>query len=82
MTIVPREAGELDFVHEFKPRCFEARLFAVSMRDAPAKTSFEVMGRGEKEEAEVSDSERKIAVEGGKYEDAFSGNEVKLYRIW
>ena len=56
-------------------------VFAVSMRDAPAKASFEVKGIPEKAKAEVIGGGAKIEVLGGKFEDDFQGYEVKLYRI-
>jgi hypothetical protein len=56
-------------------------IFAVSMRDAPARASFEVKGLGEKAQAEVIGGEAKIEVSVGKFEDGFKGYEVKLYRI-
>ncbi len=56
-------------------------VFAVSMRDAPAKARFEVKGISEKAEAEMIGTDRKIEIGGGKFEDDFGGYEVKLYRI-
>jgi hypothetical protein len=56
-------------------------VFAVSMRDAPAKASFEVKGIPEKAAAEILGRDRKIEVSGRKFEDQFQGYEVKLYKI-
>ena len=56
-------------------------VFAVSMRDAPSKATFELKGIPEKAVAEVIGGDRKIEVSGGKFEDAFQGYEVKLYKI-
>ena len=53
------------------------------MRDAPAKATFTAKGaQGETgAQAEVIGGEGRIAIRGGKSEDAFGGYEVKLYRI-
>ena len=56
-------------------------IFAVSMRDAPAKASFEVKGIPERAVAEIIGGDRTIEVQGGKFEDEFQGYEVKLFRI-
>jgi hypothetical protein len=56
-------------------------IFAVSMRDAPAKATFELKGIPEKAVAEVIGGDRKIEVGGGKFEDEFQGYEVKLFQI-
>jgi hypothetical protein len=56
-------------------------VFAVSMRDAPAKAAFEVKGIPEKAQAEVIGGDRKIDVIRGKFEDQFQGYEVKLFKI-
>ena len=56
-------------------------VFAVSMRDAPAKASFEVKGIPEKAVAEIIGGDRKIEVSGGKFEDQFQGYEVKLFKV-
>jgi hypothetical protein len=56
-------------------------VFAVSMRDAPAKATFEVKGIPDKAVAELIGGDRKIEVGGGKFEDAFVGYEVKLFKI-
>ena len=56
-------------------------VFAVSMRDAPAKASFELKGIPEKAQAEAIGGDLKIPVSGGKFEDQFQGYEVKLYKI-
>ena len=51
------------------------------MHEAPAMASFEVKGIPEKAGAEIIGSDRKIEVSEGKFEDAFQGYEVKLFRI-
>ena len=56
-------------------------IFAVNMRDAPAKGKFAVNGIGESAQAEVIGGDRKIQVIGGKFEDDFQGYEVKLFKI-
>ena len=56
-------------------------LFAVAMRDAKAKASFEVKGIPEKAVAETIGGDRKIEVKGGKFEDEIGGYEVKLFKI-
>jgi hypothetical protein len=56
-------------------------IFAVAMRDVPVKASFEVKGIPEKAQAEAIGGDRRIKVQGGKFEDDFGGFEVKLYRI-
>ncbi len=56
-------------------------VFAVGMRSAPARASFEVKGVPEKAGAEVLGENRRIAVEGGKFEEAFGPYGVHLYRI-
>ena len=56
-------------------------IFAVAMRDAPAKASFEVKGIPEKAIAEIIGGDRKIEVSGGKFEDGFQGYEVKLFKV-
>ncbi|MBI4585625.1 MAG: hypothetical protein HY717_16560 [Planctomycetes bacterium] len=56
-------------------------VFAVCMRDAPAKAAFEVKGLPAKAEAEVIGENRKFAVEGGKFGDDFGPYEVHRYRI-
>ena len=55
--------------------------YAVSMRDAPAKASFELKGIPEKAVAEIIGGDRKIEVRGGKFQDDFQGYEVRLYRL-
>ena len=51
------------------------------MRDAHAKASLEVKGLGEKAQAEAIGGDRRITVQGGKFEDDFQGYEVKLFKI-
>ncbi len=56
-------------------------VFAVGMRNAPAKGAFEVRGLPATATAEVIGENRHIAVRGGKFEDAFKAYDVHLYRI-
>jgi hypothetical protein len=56
-------------------------VFAVSMRDAPAKASFEVKGIPEKAVVEIIGVDRKIEIQGGKFQDDFQGYEVKLFKV-
>jgi hypothetical protein len=56
-------------------------VFAVSMRGSDAKATFTVAGLPPKAVAEVLGENRTIEVIGGKYEDAFEGYGVHLYRI-
>lgn len=59
----------------------ETYLFAVAMRDAEVKGSFELTGLPETATAEVLGGERSIAVGNGKFTDTFPGYGVHLYRI-
>lgn len=56
-------------------------VFAVGMRNAPAKGTFEVRGLPATATAEVIGENRRIAVKGGKFEDEFRAYDVHLYRI-
>jgi hypothetical protein len=56
-------------------------VFAVSMRDPPAKATFEVKGIPEKALVGIIGGDRKIELNGGKFEDTFQGYEFKLYKI-
>jgi hypothetical protein len=56
-------------------------LFAVCMRDAPARASFEVSALSAKAEAEVLGEGRTIPVMEGKFGDDFGPYAVHLYRI-
>ena len=56
-------------------------VFAVSMRDARAKARFEVKGIPQNAQADLIGGDRKIEVNGGKFEDQFQGYEVKLFKI-
>jgi hypothetical protein len=56
-------------------------LFAVGMRNAPARASFAVIGLPARTEAEVLGEGRKIALEEGSFEDRFTPYQVHLYRI-
>ena len=55
-------------------------IFAVSMRDAPVKATFEIKENPGKAETELICGDRRIEVQGGKFEDNFKGYEVKLYQ--
>ena len=59
----------------------ETYLFAVAMRDAEVKGSFEVPALPETATAEVLGEERTLAVRNGKFTDTFKGYDVHLYRI-
>jgi hypothetical protein len=56
-------------------------IFAVAMRDAAAKGTFQVKGLAGQATAEVLGEERRIDVTGGKFADEFKGYGVHLYRI-
>jgi len=56
-------------------------LFAVAMRNADTKAAFRVKGLPDKAKAEVLGEGRTINVENGKFEDAFTGYAVHLYKI-
>lgn len=56
-------------------------LFAVAMRDAEVKGSFELTGLPEAATADVLGEGRSIAVGNGKFTDTFKGYSVHLYRI-
>ena len=56
-------------------------VFAVSMKDAPAKGTFEAKGIPEKARAEVIGGDRMIEVTEGKFKDAFQGYEVRLFKV-
>lgn len=56
-------------------------VFAVGMRNAPAKGTFHVNGLPETSTAEVIGEERSISVKNGKFEDDFDAYDVHLYRI-
>lgn len=59
----------------------ETYLFAVAMRDAAVRGSFEVQGLPQVTTAEVLGEARKIAVRNGRFIDTFKGYDVHLYRI-
>jgi len=59
----------------------ETYLFAVAMRDAEVKGSFELSGLPETATADVLGEERSIALGNGKFIDTFPGYGVHLYRI-
>ncbi len=56
-------------------------VFAVGMRNAPARASFEVRGLPARAKAEPIGERRKVAVEAGEFEDDFGPYEVRIYRI-
>lgn len=56
-------------------------VFAVGMRNAPAKGWFEVQDLPEASVAEVIEENRSIEVRNGKFEDDFGVYDVHLYRI-
>jgi len=56
-------------------------VFAVGMRNAPAKGAFHVNGLPETSTAEVIGEERSISIKNGKFEDDFEAYDVHLYRI-
>jgi hypothetical protein len=56
-------------------------LFAVGMRNAPARGSFQVRGLRGTASAEVIGEGRRIAVRGGRFDDDFQPYDVHLYRV-
>lgn len=56
-------------------------LFAVGMRNAPARGTFAVRGLRKTASAEVIGEGRRIAVHDGRFEDAFKPYDVHLYRL-
>ena len=56
-------------------------VFAVAMRDGPARANFVVKGLNGKSSAEVLGENRKIDVIDGKFADDFKGYAMHLYRI-
>jgi hypothetical protein len=56
-------------------------LFAVGMRNAPARATFEVSGLRDVKTAEVLGEKRRIPVRDGRFEDDFRAYDVHLYRI-
>jgi hypothetical protein len=56
-------------------------LFAVGMRNAPARGSFQVHGLPKTATAEVIGEERSVPVNGGRLADEFKTYDVHLYRI-
>lgn len=56
-------------------------VFAVGMRNAPARGSFEMRGLPATATAEVLGEARRIPVRGGRFEDDFKPHDVHLYRI-
>jgi hypothetical protein len=56
-------------------------VFAVGMRNAPARGSFTIAGMPPVAEAEVLGEDRKVEVREGTFEDAFRPYEVHIYRL-
>ena len=56
-------------------------VFAVGMRNAAAKATFEVRGLPATATAEVIGEDRRIEVKDGRFDDAFAPYAVHLYRI-
>jgi len=56
-------------------------LFAVAMRNAPARAEFTLPGIPARATAEVLGESRRITVQRGRFEDDFKPYEVHLYRI-
>ena len=56
-------------------------VFAVGMRNAPTKGSFEVQGLSGTGTAEVIGEGRSISIRDGKFEDEFEPYDVHLYMI-
>ena len=55
-------------------------VFAAAMRDKPTTGTFTVKGVGDAT-ADVLGENRKVAVKGGSFTDAFGGYGVHLYKI-
>lgn len=56
-------------------------VFAVNMTDSFARATFRVLEQGDRQTAEVLGEERIETVQGGRFEDEFSGYAVHLYRL-
>ena len=56
-------------------------VFAVGMRDGPAKASFQVPGVAAAKKVEVLGENRVLELVGGKFEDDFKAFDVHLYKI-
>jgi hypothetical protein len=56
-------------------------LFAVGMRNAPARATFEVRGLADAAKAEVIGEGRELDVRDGRFADDFAAYEVHLYRV-
>ena len=56
-------------------------VFAVGMRNAPARGAFTIQGLGESATAEVLGEDRTVSVRGGRFADGFKAYDVHLYRI-
>lgn len=56
-------------------------LFAVGMRNAPARGSFELRGSQRSASVQVLGEARSVAMKSGKFEDEFQPYDVRLYRI-
>jgi hypothetical protein len=57
-------------------------VFAVGMRNAPARGRFAIEGLPAEATAEVLGEQRRIKVEGGRFEDDFRAYDVHLYAVW
>jgi len=78
---VRSSSGEVPIDLMVRRRDGATYLFAVGMRNGPARGSFEVDGLPEMATAEVLGESRSIPVRGGKFQDAFKPHDVHLYRI-
>ena len=56
-------------------------IFAVGMRNAPAKATFQLKGLPPDASAEVLDEGRKVSIQHGHFTDSFAPYDVHLYRI-
>jgi hypothetical protein len=56
-------------------------VFAVGMRNAPARGAFEIKGLNRETEAEVLGEHRRIPITNGRFEDDFQPYDVHLYAI-
>jgi hypothetical protein len=76
---VASSAAEVPIASMTKRHDGATYVFAVAMRDGPARASF--AGLGAATSAEALGEGRSIAVKDGKFEDDFKGYEVHLYRV-
>ena len=56
-------------------------VFAVGMRNAPTRGTFEIKGLTRQAEAEVLGEKRRIPISQGRFEDDFQPYDVHLYAI-